>query len=99
ATALTFLALTTAAWSAGSDSYDTERGTATTPPASCASVTGSGERAPSASETARGPVLPGLIAFRRYSTGSETDGTLFSVSHDGSHERLLGKPHGGDLSG
>ena len=40
-------------------------------------------------------MLPGLIAFRRYSIGSETDGTLFSVSTDGSHERLLVKPPAG----
>ena len=97
ATALTLLALTTAACSAGSDTSDTDTAAATntTVPAASASVTDPGAPSPSTSETARGPVLPGLIAFRRYSIGSETDGTLFSVSTDGSHERLLVKPPAG----
>ena len=97
ATALTFLALTTTACSAGSDTFDTDTAaaTTTTAPAASASVTASGEPSPTASETARGPVLPGLIAFRRYSIGSESDGTLFSIATDGSHERLLVKPPAG----
>ena len=97
ATALTFLALTTAACSAGSDTLRQRHGRRATPTATAASasVTASGEPSPSASGAARGPVLPGLIAFRRYSVGSESDGTLFSIATDGSHERLLAKPPAG----
>lgn len=94
------LALTTAACSAGSDSSDTDRATAASPTspaaAASASATASGEPSPSATEAPRGPVLPGLIAFRRYSVGSESDGTLFASASDGSHERRLVEGAAGD---
>ena len=41
-------------------------------------------------------LLPGRILFRRYSVGSESDGTLFVSATDGSHEQRAATPGAGE---
>ncbi len=91
---LALLAGTSVACSSGGDPTANAQPAKASPTSSAAdpaSASASGEPSapPSATEELNLPVPPGRIAFRRYSVGSDSDGTLFSSATDGSDERLL----------
>ena len=65
-------------------------------PVSSDSANGGGADATSSqtpsATVAAAPLLPGVIVFRRYADTSETDGSLYAISSDGSNEQQLTQP-------